>query len=308
MIPKLGRFVTTLREVNMKRETIWKRVNRPMILLSLLAVNASPNAGADLIARKVTQDLSKLPTPRDALWKTATEESVMLMAQPMIAPRPDTTHTSSVKVQTIHDGKWIAFRLRWKDTEKSEAGRLGLFSDAVAIEFPVKDNKTPPPIFMGAKDDPVHLFHWRAQYQADHERGKPEMKDLYPNMSTDMYPLEFKDYGSLKGFTDAQREVYSHGRAAGNPQSYAKRGVDEMVSEGYSTSSVIQHTQSEGAGEWKDGEWAVVISRALSREGGSVLKVGEASFLGFAVWQGGHTEVGSRKCVTMTWTPLQIKE
>ena len=134
------------------------------------------------------------------------------------------------------------------------------------------------------------------------------MKDLYPNMSTDMYPLEFKDYGSLKNLTDEQREVFSYGQAAGNPQSYAKRGVDEIYAEGFSTSVVIQQTQSEGSGEWKDGEWSVVISRALSREGGSVLKVGEGSFLGFAVWDGGQDEVGSRKCVTRSWTPLQLKE
>lgn len=288
----------------MRRKMIFKKLGGLVLLFSFLSVNAS----ADIVANKVTQDLSRRPQPQDPLWTNVAEVPVMLLAQPIAIPRPATTNTSSIKVQAVHDGKWITFRLRWKDPEKSEAGRLGLFSDAVAIEFPVKDNKSPPPVFMGAKDNPVHVFHWRAQYQADKERGKPEMKDLYPNMSTDMYPMEFKDYGNLKNLTDAQREIFSHGKAAGNPQSYAKQGVDEIYAEGFSTSAVIQQTQSEGVGEWKDGEWTVVITRALIREGGSVLKVGEGSFLGFAVWQGGQDEVGSRKCVTMSWTPLQIKE
>jgi hypothetical protein len=174
------------------------------------------------------------------------------------------------------------------------------------MQFPVKSNKNPPPIFMGAKNDPVHIFHWRAQFQLDKEKGLRTMKDLYPNMNPDMYPMEFKDEGHLKGLSDDKREVFSYGRAAGNPASYAKKGVDEIFAEGYGSSSVIQNVEAIADGQWKNGEWTVVISRPLKREGGSVLPLGGNSNLAFAVWQGSKDEVGSRKSVTMEWLPLHI--
>jgi hypothetical protein len=51
----------------------------------------------------------------------------------------------------------------------------------------------------------------------------------------------------------------------------------------------------------------LVIARRLVIEGGSVLAPADRSFLGFAIWQGGESEVGSRKSVTMTWTPLVLE-
>ncbi|MBI2601773.1 MAG: hypothetical protein HYW48_01850 [Deltaproteobacteria bacterium] len=269
-----------------------------------LSVFYSLNVTA-IVAPSVKGDLSK-PSLDETIWATAKEETVTLMAQPMAIPRPAETATAQVKVKAVHNDSWIAFRLSWEDKEKSEAGKLGEFSDAVAVQFPVKDNKSPPPVFMGMKDNPVHIFHWRAQYQIDKEKGKREMKDIYPNMNPDMYPMEFKDEGHLTGLTDEKREIFSHGRAAGNPQSYAKAGVDEIFAEGFGTSSVIKNVEAVAHGEWQKSGWTVVISRPLVREEGSHLKVGEDTFVGFAVWQGGKDEVGSRKSVTMQWTPLSI--
>jgi len=211
-----------------------------------------------------------------------------------------------VKVQAVHDGKTIAFRLTWADSELSAAGRLGEFSDAAAIQFPAGNGEAPPVVMMGSKDHPVHIFHWRAQYQRDLEQGKPTMKQLYPNVSIDMYPMEFESAAASNGVTERDRERYSPGRSEGNPQSYAKSGVDEIIAEGFSTSSVQQGHQSAGRAVWENGQWTLVIARALALEGGSVLAPGQSSFVAFAIWQGGAQEVGSRKSVTMTWTALQV--
>lgn len=277
-------------------------------ILAALAISFSsaPGVAAEVVANSSKADLSKVIAD-DGIWAGAKEETVELMGQPMVAPKPKTTMTSKIKVQAIHDGKWIAFRLRWSDPSRDEAGKLGEFSDAVAIEFPVKEG-VPPPVFMGGKDNPVHLFHWRAQYQRDAEKGKKDIKDIYPNMNVDMYPMEFKDEGKLKGLTKEKREQYAHGAAAGNPQSYPKTGVDEILAEGFSTSSVIENPMSWGRGQWKKGEWTVVISRAMNRGEMSALAPGKESNVAFAVWQGQGQEVGSRKSVTMAWTPLKIAE
>lgn len=273
--------------------------------IALISLLLAGSASAELIVQPVKAELSGAE-PKAAYWQQAPELVVPLLAQPMIAPRPTETTTPSVTVQAVHDGKRIAFRLRWQDKERSEAGRLGEFSDALALQFPVKSNANPPAVMMGSAGDPVHIFHWRAQYQRDAEHGKPKMKDLYPNLTVDMYPMEFADPAVAKHVTDADRDRFSPGRAEGNPQAYAKSGVDEIVAEGFSTSSVQQSQGTIGRAVWKDGEWTLVISRALDIKDGSSLQVGGRSFVAFAVWQGGAGEVGSRKCVTMAWTPLSV--
>jgi hypothetical protein len=260
-------------------------------------------ANADIVARKVSADLTK--APQIEIFKDAKEEVVSLVAQPIAVPRPETTTTDKVIVKAVHNKDWIAFYLRWDDTEKSEAGRLGTYSDAIALQFPINDHKVPPPIFMGAKGSPVHLYHWRAQYQVDKEKGVRSMKDLYPNMTVDMYPMEFPDMGTLHEVDESKKEIYSYGKAAGNPQSYVKKGVDELLAEGFGSSSVIENVNADAQGVWKDGKWEVVITRPLKREGASILP--GSTFLAVAVWQGGKDEVGSRKSLTMVWTPLLIE-
>ncbi|MCC7108323.1 MAG: hypothetical protein IT382_03475 [Deltaproteobacteria bacterium] len=275
-----------------------------LVVVSLLSSSSvSAQAAGDLVATKVAADLSAAD-PAAAYWQSAPAMTVTLMGQPMVLPKPEKTTTDKVTVQAVNDGKRAAFRVRWKDSEKSEAGRLGEFSDAFALQFPVKPGETPPPVMMGAKDNPVHLFHWRAQYQRDKEKGKPDMKALYPNGAVDMYPMEFKEVALG---TDAQREKFSPGRIEGNPQSYEKTGVDEVVAEGFSTSQVTEGHGSVGQAVWKDGEWTLVISRPLMIDGGSQLAAGKKNFVAFAAWQGGQGEVGSRKSVTMTWTNLVVK-
>lgn len=277
-------------------------------LLLILGICTQSVCMADIVVKNVTDDLRKAGDINAAYWKNAPEMMVNLMAQPIVAPRPATTTTESLRVKAVSDGKWIAFLIKWKDADYSQAGKLGEFSDAVALQFPVKDNKAPPPVFMGAKDDPVHIFHWRAQYQADAEHGgRRKMEDIYPNMATDMYPMEFKDSGKLNNLTDKMRETYAPAQALGNPQSYAKKGVDEIFAEGFGTSTLASESESGGRGVWKNGEWSVVITRALERAGGSVIPAGGESFVSFAVWQGGKDEVGSRKSLIMEWVPLKLE-
>lgn len=265
---------------------------------------ASGAAAGDLQAKRVAADLSKAD-PAAAYWAQAPVETVSLMAQPMIAPRPAKTNTEAMQVQAVHDGKRLALRLSWKDKDVSEAGRLGTFSDAAAVQFPVKGGDAPPAVMMGSKGDPVHIFHWRAQYQRDREKGKPGVKDLYPNASIDIYPLEFPAEAGPEA-TPREREQFSPGTAEGNPQAFTKTGVDEILAEGFSTSSVQAGHQSDGQAIWKDGTWTLVITRPLAIEGGSSLSPGGKSFVAFAAWQGGEGEVGSRKCVTMAWTGLAV--
>lgn len=239
-----------------------------------------------------------------ALWKDVKQAVVSLTAQPMTLPKPKATNTAQIVVQAIHDGKFIQLRLQWSDPDKSEAGPLGKYSDAVAVQFPAIDGN-PPPVFMGAKGQPVHIFHWKAQYQKDIERGrKEEITDIYPNANMDMYTMDYKDYGKLHEISESAKRQYMPGQAAGNPQSYSKRGIDEILAEGFGTSAVMEQHHSTAFAEWKNGTWTVIITRPLQYKKGSTLKLSGKNYIAFAVWQGGKEEIGSRKSLTMMWVPL----
>lgn len=287
------------------REPAGEAITDPAQVAAEIAAEEPPaeDEPAPLVIPAVDADLSE-PNPDAPFWAGVPVRRFDLVAQPMFRPRPKETTTSVLEVQAVHDDLHWAFRLRWADPERSEAGRLGEYSDGAAIQVPMRPAEIPPPIFMGSAEAPVHILHWRAQYQRDNEVGKPTMKDLYPNMSVDMYPMEYHDPGSAAP-SMASREQYSPGVAVGNPQSFPKTSVDEIYAEGFSTSSV-QESVAVGHGDWQDGFWTLVIVRPLRREGASSFGPGDKTFAAFAVWQGGSGEVGARKSLTMRWTPVEL--
>lgn len=271
-----------------------------------------------IIVKSIKSDLSN-PIGNESYWKNIKPFSASLMSQPMALPQSKVTETQIVNVQAVHNGKWISFRLTWKDKDMSEAGVLGKFSDGIAIEFPASSHSVPPSAFMGEKGKPVHIYHWKAAFQYDKDHGKMKtVKEIYPNASIDLYPLEPKteNRDEMKAIkenypkaTEEQKRIFVHGEAAGNPQSYPKlKALDEIYAEGWGTSQVIDNHEGIGNGKWENGNWTVVISRPLKSKVGSVLQSGKDSSICFAVWQGGKGEVGSRKSVTLAWIPLKVSK
>ncbi|MFN8576388.1 MAG: ethylbenzene dehydrogenase-related protein [Candidatus Sericytochromatia bacterium] len=291
------------------------------IVLGTLNFSSFANVGSDIIVKSIKTDLSN-PVGNETFWKNVKPFTANLMSQPMAIPQSKVTQTQNVNVQAVHNGKWITFKLTWKDSEKSEAGPLGKFSDGVAIEFPaskITGGAIPPSAFMGEKGKPVHIYHWKSAFQYDKDHGKMKtVKEIYPNASIDLYPLEPKKENrepmknvveNYPKATESQKMVFVHGQAAGNPQSFPKlKALDEIYAEGWGTSQVIDNHEGIGNGKWENGNWTVVISRPLKSKVGSVLEVGKDNFVCFAVWQGGKGEVGSRKSVTLAWIPLKISK
>ena len=281
----------------------------PSVDMPAPAVPAPPRQIVDnsaaltkLVAQRAPGELA-LADPDAIYWDSVVGGTVTLMGQPMVNPKPEATTTDALQIQALHDGTRIAFRLRWKDPEVSEAGQLAKYSDAVALEFPQRDDVVPA-VMMGGPGTPVQLYHWRAQYQRDEQHGKPTITDLYPNASVDMYMHEYKT-AAVSNKEAAER--YQPAKAVGNPQAYRKRAVDVLLAEGFSTSAVQENDGAVALGAWKDGYWSVVIVRPLQSTVGSAIKAAAQNYVAFAIWQGGKNEVGSRKCVTMAWTPLELQ-
>lgn len=276
-----------------------------LFYLSLLTLFGTVSTWA-IDSAKVDADLG---TP-DALadyWQKATPATVTLMAQPMITPRPATTTTANVEVRSVHNGATFSVRISWDDKDINKGIGLAQYSDAVAMQIPMKQDGPPPPVFMGMTGNPVYIYHWRYQYQLDVEQGKPTIQMIYPNAKIDIYPLDIPDWGNLKPADQEAKDNYNPAVAVGNPQSYPKTGIDEIIAEGYQTSSVTAGKSTHGHGVWKDGKWHVVLSRPFKAESGPAIDPAKDLNLAFAVWKGNEGEVGSRKSVTMMWTPLKFK-
>jgi hypothetical protein len=258
---------------------------------------------------KVDSDLSA-PILEGNIWKDVKVIDIDLMGQPMTIPKPSGTHTSKIHVQSVNDGTWIQFRVIWKDTEKSDGKKVGKFSDALAVQFAVDGDAKTTPVFMGGIGKAVHIIQWKARYDFDREHKRtPNMDEIYPNIGMDMYPMEFKDSGTLTHITQQDQIQYSAARAAGNPHSFAKiEGVNELLAEGYGSSAPLEASFAKAISKWENGEWTVVITRPIQPKQGSIIKIDGVTPIAFAVWQGGKDEVGSRKSVTMIWINLLLNK
>ncbi|MEM1987254.1 MAG: hypothetical protein QW362_02545 [Candidatus Caldarchaeum sp.] len=42
--------------------------------------------------------------------------------------------------------------------------------------------------FMGTRDNPATILHWKADWQVDMEQGFQDLEKAFPNVSTDYYP------------------------------------------------------------------------------------------------------------------------
>ncbi|MBI2159560.1 MAG: hypothetical protein HYU25_04070, partial [Candidatus Rokubacteria bacterium] len=139
-----------------------------------------------------------------------------------------------------------------------------------------------------------------AAFQRDLDYGPPTVRDLYPYAWADVYPDE------VLGAADAR--PYSGALGIENPISRGRTTpVLDQMAEGWGTMTVKPDQHALGMGQWKDGTWQVVITRPLASDdlNAPQLTPGDRTVAGFAVWEGGHREVGARKAWA-PWVPLVL--
>ena len=274
--------------------------------VSLLAVAmlASLTARAEIEVRRAA-DGDNLLDPKAAFWQATTAVPVPMLAQVVTVPRHPNNTVKEIKVRAAHNGHSIAFHLEWKDATKSDRIVVDQFGDQVAVQMPVKFNKDAPPSpMMGNPGGRVDIWQWRAAFQRDLDEGEPKLRDLYPYAQVDGYPDE------VLRATDAR--PYTGALGVDNPISHPLRTpVLDQSAEGWGTMTVEPDGQdADGRGVWEDGTWRVVITHPMATafsENDIHLFPGEDSIVAFAVWDGGHREVGSRKAWS-NWVPLRVQK
>lgn len=227
--------------------------------------------------------------PWDPFWEDVPMVDLPLSAQQLVAPKGGGRFT--LRAGAVHDAERVFVVLEWPDASPNRSmDRFEDFTDAAAVQFPAQAGVGVPAICMGAPDAAVNIWQWRAAWQADVERGVAgSVAGTYPRTVVDRYPFRDED-------------VFYPARALGNPFSDPERAsaVDNLVAGGFGTLTADPLASVTGWGDWRDGTWRVVLSRALQvgREGSIELGLETPTDLAFAVWDGAARERDGMKSVS----------
>ncbi len=277
------------------------------IVLATLA-HAKRKRFVEIISHSTTIDVSNVGL-NEKVWNDIKPYRQILQPQFLVVPKPEKTGVKEVFIQSINNGRHIAFRLAWKDATKDETPRIMDFSDGAAIQFPLA-NEIIPEHFMGQKDAPVHILFWKAWRSKDKEKGFQTIKDAYPNMTTDLYTFDYPVKGKGTSKTQDEKDIYIPGKAAGNPVSFPSKSIiKELSSQGPGTITFKKTKNTSGDAEYKDGKWSVVFRRPFNvKDPQSVqFKPGQRMPLAFAVWEGTYMESGGRKAVSPAWAEVEVE-
>ena len=236
---------------------------------------------------------SEAPVPLDDpsadAWKHSVPIEIPLSAQRNVPPMGGGAHT--ITVRALNDGQRLYVRVEWSDaTDDMLLDGVTKFSDGAAIEYPVTAGADVPSFCMGDPEAPVNIWHWKASWQADVERGAPlDVEDAYPNMQVDYYPFEDED-------------TFYPPRVAGNVPARINRTspVDNLLAGTFGTLTAAPDQMVQGVGAWEDGKWRVVFARDLSVPGDyTQFSQGEKTNIAFAVWDGAKNERDGMKSVSI---------
>jgi hypothetical protein len=241
--------------------------------------------------------------PRSPAWDQAPVLDVPLTAQAGIPPTLGAASIPSVKVRSLNDGSTIIFRMEWQDnTQDMDTNRANAFRDAAALLFVVGDGL--PAVCMGTPTQLTDIWHWKADWQQDIDKGFQEVIEAYPNFWRDYYPYAVgtPPFSVPADFDSDLAREYLVGWSVGNPLSQILRQtpVEELTAKGFGTATTKTAQTVLGRGEWRGGQWRVVFARALRSDNADSAAIGGKKEVPFAIaiWNGSNQEVGARKQVS----------
>ncbi|MBM3221656.1 MAG: hypothetical protein FJZ38_23780 [Candidatus Rokubacteria bacterium] len=271
------------------------------LVVVMLSAPPAPALAQPAITAVRVSGAGPIADPAARVWKDARPVKVAMLAQTVTLPNLAEPAVKELSVRAVHNGGWIAFLIEWTDATLSDRLLVDSFGDQVAVQLPVDVKAAPPSPMMGHVGGRVNIMQWRAALQHDIDKGAPSIKDLYPHAWTDVYPDE------VLGATDAR--PYAGALGIENPVSrgVASPVLDQMA-EGWGSMTVKPDQHALGKGEWKEGTWRVAITRPMVSDDVNAPRLVPATrtAVAFAVWEGGHREVGARKAWS-PWIPLVIQ-
>ncbi|MCR4290949.1 MAG: c-type cytochrome [Candidatus Scalindua sp.] len=212
--------------------------------------------------------------PDSGMWEDAELTEIPLAGQILVKPRLWNPSVNSIIIRSLYNKTNISFLLEWNDrTNKQDE----VFSDAVAIQFPVKipEGAKKPSFMMGDSSNKVYILHWEAHHQLE----------LHSEMEVETG--ENVKYPDRVGHT-AVEEASAKGVMSFKAQS-------------------PENQEAEGVGQWKDGRWRVLIKRPLFSEDNNDTQFEKGKLIPFslAAWDGSSGEHRGKKAIS-SWYYLTL--
>jgi hypothetical protein len=277
-------------------------------------VAVQPSTGL-ITVKKISSEVPKNPMADS--WAEIAPSNIPLM---LLWQRQDAAE--SVSVRAVHNDKEIAFLLEWEDlSPQARFIRHQDFTDGAALQFALSE--TLPQFPMGSKNEPVNLWHWRADRQMDIARYV-DLEDVYPDMVGEEYQST-KNYYSLETHTrlapssraiisaPGQEKTFMTAWGVQNPMANPWRitAIEDLNAVGFGTLTAQspEGQNISGVGFWVEGKWRVVFVRQLNSADAFDAKFqpGAKVPIAFAVWDGSKGDRDGQKAVT-TWYTLQIEK
>ncbi|HLE77615.1 MAG TPA: ethylbenzene dehydrogenase-related protein [bacterium] len=276
-------------------------VSLAMVVLGVVTMPGQaqqPPIDVPFTSAKVPLDVERAA----AVFGRAPARAIPLIPQTIVRPYGGGT-VKEVRLRALHDGKMIYLELSWADpTASTTDRRQRAFPDAVALQFPVRAGTLPNP-FMGDLQRPVNIWQWKASWQEELTRAA-DLRRSYPAMAVDYY------YDVHLAKTEADRQGFNAGAAAGNLRSMTKRttAAEDLVAWGFGTITTQPRQDVVAVGRWKAGRWTVIMTRPLLTpdEADVQFRLGELTHVNFALWDGGNRDRNGQKNVTLMWWPLRL--
>lgn len=274
------------------------------MFLSLVGVPVTSGQGMTLFPGRVEGSLP-VKAPFDPAWDLVRPIEVPLSGQAVVPPmRPDPAFPS-VRVRALVNDDRIAMLLEWTDPTRDESVlSVDRFADAAAIQIALGSGTS---ITMGQRGGGVNIWHWKADWAADLASLR-DVEDVYPGMPDDVH------FPTPEGDDAFGPDGFLAGRAAGNPRSAASlvSSVEDMNAVGFGTLTTQppEGQNVNGASEYRDGVWRVVMSRALSDgdpNDAALLPSGPAIAIAFALWDGSRGDRDGQKSIS-TWLALSLPQ
>ncbi len=200
--------------------------------------------------------------------------------------------TPSVSVKAVHNGSKVALMFTWADSTEDKENSLDTYRDALAVLFPldISEGYLPSPL-MGAKGEPVNIWQWRAEWQAELD-GRRDLDVRQPLTE-----------GVWISPTDKILKNQHPGRQSGLINTSERI---EYIAEGYSTLTKQIQQDVDAKGRYQNGKYTVVFLRDVQRTdlSDAEFKPGKKTYINVAVWNGHEGNVDGMKSLTFSWTPM----
>lgn len=138
------------------------------LLVSAPAEPASTR-GTKIVVRYVRQEIPLDPV--EELWRKIPPARIPLKAQDLSPPFGGGS-VKAVTIRAVHNGREIAFLLKWIDpTKDATIDGLDSFRDAAALMFPLDPKNPSEPImghrYMGEKSSLVNIWQFKADWNEE---------------------------------------------------------------------------------------------------------------------------------------------